>query len=77
MEQRISYEVGLAKLSHEQEQALKEQQQQAKRKFVEEEYDKLMRIKDTMGFVSRENERLANENEALRTEGQELRKEAR
>jgi hypothetical protein len=34
VEKRIAYEVGLAKLSLEQEQSAKEEQQMAKRKFV-------------------------------------------
>lgn len=36
-----------------------------------------MRIKDTLGFVTKENERLSQENETVRTESQELRKELR
>lgn len=58
MEKRIAYEVGLAKLSSEQEQSKKEEEFKSKRKFVDEEYDKLMRIKDTMEFVTKENDRL-------------------
>lgn len=58
LQKRIDYEVGVVKLSLEQAQQEKEQEFAGRRKFVDEEYGKLMGIKDTMDLLKNENERL-------------------
>lgn len=50
----------------EQAQQEKEQEFANRRKFVDEEYGKLMGIKDTMDLLKIENERLGKENIELR-----------
>ena len=55
MQKRIDYEVGIVKLSLQQAQNEKEQEFSSRRKFVDEEYGKLMGIKDTMELLKEEN----------------------
>ena len=53
VQKRIDYEVGIVKLSLEQAQQEKEQEFLNRRKFVDEEYGKLMGIKDTMDLLKK------------------------
>lgn len=51
LQKRIDYEVGIVKLSLQQAQNEKEQEFTNRRRFVDEEYGKLMGIKDTLQLL--------------------------
>ena len=51
MQKRIDYEVGVVRLGLEQAQNEKEQEFGSRRRFVDEEYGKLMGLKDTMELL--------------------------
>ena len=77
MQKKIDYEVGLVKLSLEQERIQKEEEFATRRKFVDEEYGKLMGVKDSLEILKKENDRLTKENTVLREECKRLREDMR
>ena len=66
LNKKIEYEVGVAKLAIQQEYQEKQSDFLSRKKFIDEEYGKLMGIKESCDIVKEENKRLFDENTRLR-----------
>lgn len=63
---KIDHEVNVGKLAIQQEYQEKQSEFLERKKFIDEEYGKLMGIKDTMDVIKQESEKLHEENGQLR-----------
>lgn len=66
LNKKIDYEVGVAKLAIQQEYQEKQGEFLSRKKFIDEEYGKLMGIQESCEIIKQENVRLFDENTRLR-----------